>query len=113
MSELRKLSRRQQARAIASVAALSFRIAPGAVGFKIVGAILDAVLPIVTTYFAALTTTALAEAYAGDPTAGRRALVFVIITALLGLLLTGWRSLDNYIQAKMRYTVEARVSDRM
>ena len=113
MAGKKKLSSREQARAIAGVAALSFNIAPGAVLFKLGGAILDAVLPIITTYYAALTTSALVAAYSGDAEAGHKAIVYVVITAILGLLLTVWRSIDNYIQAKMRYLVEARVSDRM
>lgn len=113
MSERKKLTGKQQARAILGVAGLTFRVAPGAVIFKLVGAILDAVLPIVTTFYAALTTTALVDAYAGNPDAGEKALTYVVITALLGIVLTVWRSLDNYIQAKMRYEVESRVSDRM
>lgn len=107
------MSLRRQARAIGGVASLSFRTAPGAVLFKLGGAILDAVLPLVIVYFAALTTTALAEAYNGDKTAGERVITYVIITAILGLVLTLWRTVDQYIQAKMRYVVEAKVSDRM
>lgn len=107
------LNNKQQVRAIVGVAKLSFKIAPGAVLFKLGGAILDAVLPIVITSFAALTTTALVAAYSGDQAAGHRTLVYVGITAGLGFVMTLWRSLDNYIQAKMRYLVEARVSDHM
>jgi ATP-binding cassette subfamily B protein len=113
MSNHKKLSSKEQIRAIAGVARLSFKVAPGPILFKLVGAIIDAVMPIVTTYFAALTTTALVTAYAGNAAAGRVAIKYVIITALLGLLMTVWRSIDNYIQAKMRYVVEAGVSDRM
>jgi len=109
----KSMSLRKQAKAIAGVASLSFRTAPGAVLFKLGGAILDAVLPLVIVYFAALTTTALAEAYSGDKTAGERVITYVIITAVLGLVLTLWRSVDQYIQAKMRYIVEAKVSDQM
>lgn len=103
----------EQGRAIAGVAKLSFQTAPGAIIFKVIGAILNAVLPLVTTYFAALTTTQLVEAYSGAPGARQKVIVYVLITAALGLLMTVWRSIDQYIQAKMRYSVEARVSDRM
>lgn len=113
MSTPRKLTTREQLKAIAGVAKLSFRIAPGAVLFKLSGAVIDAVLPIVTTYFAARTTTELVAAFGGDEAAGRQALVYVVITALLGLLMTVWSSIDSYIQAKMRYVVESAVSDRM
>ncbi|HEX8183059.1 MAG TPA: ABC transporter ATP-binding protein [Candidatus Saccharimonadales bacterium] len=113
MSEPKKLTTKEQAKAIGGVARLSFKIAPGPVLFKLAGAFIDAVLPILTTYFAARTTTALVDAYAGNSDAGRQAIIFIVITALLGLLMTVWRSLDSYIQSKMRYVVEAAVSDRM
>lgn len=110
---MKKLSTREQIKAITGVAALSFKIAPGAVLFKIGGALFDAILPLLTTYYAALTTTALVEAYTGNHDASKRVITYIIITALLGLAMTVWRSLDNYVQAKMRYLVEARVSDQM
>ena len=56
------------ARAVGRILALSAKASPGAVAMKVRGSLIGAVLPLVTTYFAALTTTALAEAYAGDPT---------------------------------------------
>src|SRR5687767_5579536 len=105
MSDLKKLTPREQFKAVGGVARLSFKVAPGPVLFKLAGALIDAVLPIVTTYFAARTTTALVAAYGGNATAGRQAVTFVIITALLGLVMTVWRSIDSYIQAKMRYVV--------
>jgi ATP-binding cassette subfamily B protein/ATP-binding cassette subfamily C protein len=109
----RNLSFKEQIKAISGVASLSFRAAPGAVMFKLGGAIFDAVLPFVTTFYAALTTTALAAAYAGDEQASHQVITYVLITAGLGLFMTIWQSLDQYIQAQMRYVVEARVSDRM
>lgn len=95
------------------VAKLSFRTAPFAVTMKLIGAVITSVLPVVTTYFAALTTTALAEAYAGDDRAGQRAIMYVLITAGLGLFTTVWRSIDQYIQEMMRYRVEAKIADTM
>ena len=81
----RRLALRPYARAVAQVLRVSFRASPGAVVMKVLGSLISAVLPLVTTYFAALTTTALAAAYAGDTGAGRLAIVYVIITAALGL----------------------------
>lgn len=104
---------REQAFAIAQVAKLSFRTAPGAVLFKLTGAVIEALLPIATAYFAALTTTALVAAYGGDRPAGQAALVYVVITAVLGLFSLIWRSIGQYIQTSMRYTVESKVSDQM
>jgi len=107
------LGPRAYLRAAKDIAAVTWRANPGAIILQIFGTIIVAVLPIVTTWFAALTTTALAEAYQGDPDAGGRAIVFVVITAALGLLLTAWRSFEQYLQRLMRYTLEANVSDVM
>ncbi len=99
--------------AIAGVAKLSFMTAPGAVIFKLFGSIIYSIMPFIVTYFAALTTTALADAYAGVAGAGDKAILYVAITAGLGFFLIAWQSVDQYIQAKMRYIVEAKVTDRM
>lgn len=109
----KRLSLKQYAVAIGKAATLSFRTAPSAVIFKIIGAILGAILPIILTYFAARTTTELAAAFGGDQAAGERALFYVIATALLGLLNTIWTSIDSYIQGIMRYKVDAKVTDIM
>lgn len=109
----RKLTTRQYLTAVAGVAKTTYQSAPLAVVVQIIGAIITAVLPIITTYFAALTTTALAEAYAGDPSAGERAMVYVIVTAALGIVMTAWQSLESYVTQLMRYRVEAGMSDRM
>jgi ATP-binding cassette subfamily B protein/ATP-binding cassette subfamily C protein len=113
MAEAKKLSGRQRAVAIGRVAKLTFQAAPSAVVIQIAGALIDAVLPIITTYFAALTTTALAEAFAGDEAAGGRAVTYVIITALLGVVMTAWSSIKQYLEKALGYKVEAAISDRM
>lgn len=113
MAKDKKLSNKEYLSAVLGVAKLSFKTAPLAVGFKLFGAVIDAAFPIVITYLAALTTTTLAAAYAGDHTAGQRAIIYVIITAVLGLLMTAWRSTNQYIQQLMHYKVEAQVSDMM
>ncbi len=104
---------REQAAAIVKVAKLSFTIAPGAVLFKMFGAVVNALLPIVTAYFAALTTTALVAAVGGNEAMRDQAIVYILLTALFGLFGTAWSSVDQYIQASMRYRVESEVSDRM
>lgn len=104
---------REQLRAIAGVASLSVRIAPGAVLFKLFGAVCNALIPLAITYYAAKTTTALAAAYSGDDMAQHQVISYIIVTAALGLVMTTWYSLDNYAQGKMRYMVEARISARM
>ena len=95
------------------IAKLTWETTPGTIVIQIAGALITAILPIVTTFYAALTTTALGDAFAGDPDAGGRAITYVIITGVLGLALTGWRSLEQYVQRLMRYALEAKVSDIM
>lgn len=109
----KRLTLKEYAMAIWKAAVLSFRTAPAAVIFKMFGAVLNAVLPIILTYFAALTTTELAAAFTGNQAAGPRAINYVIITAILGLVTTIWTSIDGYIQGLLRYKVDARVTDMM
>lgn len=110
---LRKLALRPYARAVGKVLKVSFQASPAAVIMKVAGSLISAVLPLVTTYFAALTTTALAAGYAGDHDAGPRAILYVIITAALGLFWGGFSSVDRYIQQLMSFKVGAIVGDLM
>lgn len=107
------MSTREYVRGLFGVARFSYHTAPGAVLFKLGGIFINSLLPIIITYFAAQTINQLTAAYSGTPGAGKLALTYVIITALLGLLTTVWGSIDNYIQQIMRYRVESRVSDLM
>ena len=109
----KKLTIREYIAAIFNIAKITYQAAPLAVVTQLIGAVISAVLPIVTTYFAAQTTTALAEAYAGDTGAGQRAIEYVIITAILGIGMTTWTSIQSYVTRLMRYRVEAAMSDRM
>lgn len=109
----KKLTTKQYLVAIARVGMTSFRIAPSAGVIRIADSLVQAGLPIATTYFAALTTTALTEAYSGDSTAGNRALMYVVITAVLGLVLLVWNSVSNYVSQKTRYAISAAIDDRM
>ena len=109
----RKLTAKQRFLGIGRVAKITFKASPAAVFVKILGAIINSVLPIITTYYAARTTTALAQAYAGNHQAGEEAITFVIITALLGVALTAWSSIEQYINQFVRYKIDAAVSDRM
>lgn len=108
-----KLTINQQIKGIIRVAKLSFQVSPSAVVFKVFGAVIYAIIPIVTTYFAALTTTSLANAYNGDPNAGHQAIFYVIVTVILGLFMTVWGSIDRYIQSLVRYKIESKMSDIM
>jgi ATP-binding cassette subfamily B protein/ATP-binding cassette subfamily C protein len=109
----RKLSIRERSVAIARVAKITYKASPLAVFVKFAGTLITSLLPIATTYFAALTTTALAEAYAGDEAAGGRAITFVLITAGLGVALTAWNSVEQYINQFVRYKIDAAITDRM
>jgi ATP-binding cassette subfamily B protein/ATP-binding cassette subfamily C protein len=108
-----KLSIRKRFNILGEVAKTTFRAAPLAVVSQLIGAVIDAVLPIVTAYFAALTTTALAAAYAGNADAGGQALWYVMVTALLGVASTAWSSVQRYIGEMARYKIDASVNDRL
>src|SRR6476660_8888510 len=101
----RKLALRPYARAVAQVLRVSFRASPAAVVMKVLGSLISALLPLVTTYFAPLTTTALAAAYAGAAAAGAQSIISVIITAALGLIWGSFSSVDRYIQQLMSFRV--------
>lgn len=108
-----KLTIRQYIAAIAKVGATSFRIAPSAGIVRLADSLVQAALPIATTYYAALTTTALTAAYGGDEPAGNQALVYVGITAALGLVLLAWNSVSSYVSQKTSYQIRAIIDDRM
>jgi ATP-binding cassette subfamily B protein len=109
----RKLNTRQKVVGIAKVAAITYKASPMAVFVKLAGTLITSILPIVTTYFAALTTTSLADAYAGDPAAGARAIEYVLITAGLGVALTAWSSIEQYVNQFVRYKIDAAIGDQL
>lgn len=109
----RKLNTRQKVAGIARVATITYKASPLAVFVKLAGTLITSILPIVTTYFAALTTTSLANAYAGDPAAGAKAIEYVLITAVLGVALTAWNSVEQYINQFVRYKIDAAISDQL
>ncbi len=113
MAKKKKLTPRQYVHAIFKVATVTYKAAPLAVMVQLVGSIITAVLPLVTTYFAAQATTALAEAYMGTKGAGDQAILYVVVTALLGIIMVAWRSVEQYVSQSMRYRVEAAISDHM
>ena len=88
-----------------------WRTSPRAIFIQAVGAVLTASLPLATTYFAALTTTALAEAYAGgDP---RQLFAYVVITVILGVIMSFWGIVQVYFEQLMRYQLESSINDQM
>ena len=59
----------------------------------------------------ALTTTALAEAYAGgDP---RQLFAYVVITVILGVIMSFWGIVQAYFEQLMRYQLESSINDQM
>lgn len=112
-NEPTKLSGRQKWASILRVAAISYKAAPAILYLRIVTAILDAVLPLLTTFFAAQTTSELARAYNGEPGAGQAALMYVGLTALLGVITTAWYNVERYISRMARYKLESVVNDRL
>lgn len=104
---------RQLIRALYSVAKTSLRIAPGMSVLQVTGSAISAGLPIVTTYLAALTTTELAEAYAGDRAAGNRVVWLVAAAALSGVLMAAWGIFERYASELMRFRIKTAMSDVM
>ena len=113
MVKKKPMTTTQYLRAILKVGQRSFRMAPSIAIVKLIDSIIQAILPIATAYFAAATTTALAAAYTGEEWAASQALIYVTITALIGLVMLLWSSVSSYISQKMRYTVEASIEDEM
>lgn len=111
--DTKKLTNKQRIAALLRVAKISHKAAPSILYVRIVSSILDSLLPIATTFFAAMTTTELARAYNGEAGAGQSAITFVILTAALGVVTLAWSSLESYISRIARYKLEATVSDQM
>lgn len=108
-----KLTNKQRFSALLRVAKISYTAAPSIVYIRIVSAVLDSVLPITTTFFAAQTTTELARAYNGAPGAGEAAIFYVLLTALLGVLTTAWSTIEQYISRAAQYKLEAAINDQL
>lgn len=108
-----QLSRRQQLTSLWRVVTLSYRAAPSVLYIRLVASVLDSVLPIVTTFFAAQTTTELARAYNGQAGSGQAALTYVVATAALGVLSTVWSQVSAYFSRLARYKLESVVTERL
>lgn len=99
--------------ALLNIAKTTYQASPAAVIAKLFGAVITAVVPLATTYFAAQATTLLAEAFAGNHAAGERALVYVVLAALLGILSSVWHSVQGYINEITSYKINAAMSDKL
>ena len=62
--------------------------------------------------FAALTTTALTEAYTGSGDS-RQLLLYVIMTVVLGVIMSFWGIVQTYFEQLMRYQLESSINDQM
>lgn len=112
-SEISQMSIREYMRAIWSVLKISFSISKSSIGFKVISAVLDSVFPLLTAYFAAQTTTQIAAAFHSVSGAKEKALVFVVVTAALGLVTAIQSSLGNYFDQVVRFRVESKISDML
>ena len=99
--------------ALWNVIKISVSISKSSIFFKAFNAILNSVMPLLTAFFAAQTTTNLAAAFTGTPGAREKVLFFVIATALLGLATAGLASLSSYIDQIVRFKIESRISDML
>ncbi|MFZ1250334.1 MAG: ABC transporter ATP-binding protein [Candidatus Microsaccharimonas sp.] len=108
-----KMTHKQRFAALFRVGKISFRAAPSILYTKIISSLINSLLPITTTFFAAQTTTELARAYNGEAGAGDSAIFFVIVTALLGVISLTWFTIESYITRMARYKLEAAVNDQL
>lgn len=98
---------------IGRIGMTSFRLSPVAGIVQLIDSIVRALLPIATTYFAALTTSALAAAYAGDDDAAQKVFIYVLITSGISVVMLLWNSVSSYISQKTRYVIDAAIEDKM
>jgi ATP-binding cassette subfamily B protein len=108
-----KMTSAQILAALWNVARTTCRAAPVAVVVKLVGSVIEAVLPLIVAYYAAATTTSLAAAYGGDSEAGSHALVYVFITAGLGLFSLAWSGIASYIGELVKFKIDAEITDEL
>ncbi len=111
--DTKKLSGRQKWASMFRVASISYKAVPSILYLRIASAILDAVLPLLTTFFAAQTTSELARAYNGEAGAGQAVLFYVGLTALLGVITTAWHDVERYVSRMARYKLESAVRDQL
>lgn len=112
LSETEKPQTRQIVKTLISVLVIVWQTSPRTIIIQAVGAVLTASLPLATTYFAALTTTALTEAYTGGGDS-RQLLLYVIITVVLGVIMSFWGIVQTYFEQLMRYQLESSINDQM
>ncbi len=111
----RSSARASTSRAAKDIAKLTWQTTPGTIVLQSAGAVHHGtMLPIVTTYFAAQTTTALGNAFAGDPTAGgKRDHVRDHHRRASDSSSPAGAASSSTCSDSMRYALEAKVSDIM
>ena len=103
---------RQIIKTLTGVLVTVWQTSPRTIIIQAVGAVLTASLPLAATYFAALTTTALTEAYTGSGDS-RQLLLYVIMTVVLGVIMSFWGIVQTYFEQLMRYQLESSINDQM
>ena len=103
---------RQIIKTLTGVLVTVWQTSPRTIIIQAIGAVLTASLPLATTYFAALTTTALTEAYTGSGDS-HQLLLYVIMTVVLGVMMSFWGIVQTYFEQLMRYQLESSINDQM
>lgn len=108
-----RLAFKEYLTAVGRVLKISFSIAPSAIFVKLLGGVLDSILPIITAYLAGRTITEITAAFGGSEESRSLALLFVGLTAFFGLLSALQSTYSNYLDQVLRFKVEAKISDML
>lgn len=108
-----KLTNKQRFAALWRVGKIAYKAAPSIFYLQIVRAVIDSALPILTTFFAAQTTTELARAYNGEAGAGDAAIMYVLLTAGLGVITLAWSTIESQITRSAQYKLTSTVNDQL
>lgn len=108
-----KLKFKEAVSVLGQISLQVYKAAPMSVILKLINAVVDAVLPIVTAYLAAQATTALADAYNGVSGAGDRAVRYVVLTATIGLVSLVWDTVSRYVTEYAQVRITNMMADRL
>lgn len=109
----RKFSIKKRFLALIEASKMIVRVSPLFFIIEIINSVLSSIMPLATTFFAAATTTALAEAYNGVQFAGDRAIFFMLTTAALGIAYLAWIKFQGYISDISRYSINLKIEDQL
>lgn len=114
MAEVKqKLKAKEALSVLGQISVQVYKAAPAAVVVKLIDAVVEAVLPLVTAFFAAQATTALADAYGGMVGAGDRAVRYVVLTAGIGLASLLWGTITRYINEYAQVRITNMMADKL